>query len=417
MFLRRFALTHAGCIERLEIDFRKADKTPRKWTLILGENGAGKSTILRALALLTAGSEALPELLPDPSRWIRNGRSSCLIEAEMETAQGAVRKIRLELRRGDTVLRVLSRNRKNLSDLDRALAYTDRSYCVLGYGVTRRPPGIRPGPSPAAEAFDNLRARAVATLFSPDARLHALDAWAMAQHYAGRRAGLAIVKETLAGVLPHVRFSRIDTRKRQLLFHTPDGEVALEQLSDGYQNVAAWCGDLVYRVTEMFPDFREPLKARGLLLVDEVDLHLHPRWQRLLYGFLTDKLPNLQIVATTHSPLMAHNAGQGELHFLHRRTPSSPAALSRYDGDPSSLMVHQLILSEAFAIRTVDSMAVERLREEYRRLAAKKALRARERARKAELESELADLPDWHKATRTDRRLVALLKKLERVRG
>ena len=67
--------------------------------------------------------------------------------------------------------------------------------------------------------------------------------------------------------------------------------------------VAAWIGDLLYRITETFEDYRAPLEARGLLLVDEIGLHLHPSWQRQLLDYISRKLPNFQRVVTTHSPM------------------------------------------------------------------------------------------------------------------
>jgi predicted ATP-binding protein involved in virulence len=95
--------------------------------------------------------------------------------------------------------------------------------------------------------------------------------------YRLNRVGLRTVTDTLSDFLPEMAFSRIDKDKRELIFKTPDGEVPLQHLSDGYQNVAAWVGDLLYRLSQVFEDYKNPLGARGLLLIDEVDLHLHPK--------------------------------------------------------------------------------------------------------------------------------------------
>lgn len=73
MYLVKIALQDVRSIESLNLDFRTATEDTRRWTLLLGENGCGKSSVLRAMALLLAGSEALPELLGDPDAWIRNG--------------------------------------------------------------------------------------------------------------------------------------------------------------------------------------------------------------------------------------------------------------------------------------------------------------------------------------------------------
>ena len=94
------------------------------------------------------------------------------------------------------------------------------------------------------------------------------------------KAGFASVRTRLEDLLPGVSLARIDRRNRELIFATQDGELPLDQLSEGYQNMAAWCGDLLYRITEVYRDYRSPLSARGVLLIDEIDLHLHPVWQR-----------------------------------------------------------------------------------------------------------------------------------------
>lgn len=176
--------------------------------------------------------------------------------------------------------------------------------------------------------FRHPRARSVATLFSADAALNPLETWAMDLHYRRKAAGLRIVREALRDFLTEVTFKRIDARRRELVFRTPDGDMRLGVLSDGYQNAVAWCGDLLYRVTEAFDDYRSPLQARGLLLIDEVDLHLHPLWQRRLRSYLTDKLPNFQMVVTTHSALTAQQARSGELMVLKRGAGGAPAAVS-----------------------------------------------------------------------------------------
>lgn len=97
-----------------------------------------------------------------------------------------------------------------------------------------------------------------------------------------------------------------------MIFKTPEGEVPLDDLSDGYQNVAVWVGDLLYRITSTFGDYKSPLKARGVLLIDEIDLHLHTKWQRSLLSFLKNKLPNFQLIVTTHSPMVAQQADDGD---------------------------------------------------------------------------------------------------------
>lgn len=406
MALHYLRLENFRSVRKLEIDFRAIDGSTRGWTFLLGENGTGKSSILRAIALLTCGSKALPHLLGQPDSWIRNTARMARISGVLATHDGEPREIHLEIRRGQDATEAMTANLENLRLLDDALKHTVRSYLTLGYGVSRRlSPYANSIPTPA-----DSRARGVLTLFQPDAGLIAIEEWAIDLHYRFGRKGLQTIKDTLNSLLPQCQFHSIDRRNKCLIFQTPDGLVPLRQLSDGYQNVASWVGDLVYRVTDIFQDYKDPLKARGVLLIDEIDLHLHPVWQRSLRAYLSEKLPNLQIITTTHSPLTAQLAGDGELFFLKRERKS--VKLLPFHGDPSKLMVHQLLLSPLFGLPTPDSPAVESMRAEYGGLARKKRKSELESARYAELKDELRQLPQWTEKTPADHGQFELLREI-----
>jgi hypothetical protein len=413
MFLQRITLENIRAIEHLELSFTSQDGSPRKWTLLLGENGSGKSTILRAIALILAGSEALPELLGKPDAWIRFKKKECAIHADLVTAEGEKRAIDLRLRRSDGIKEVFERNKKTLDAIDSAIRHSARNYMTIGYGVSRRLSSEKSLASVQGNVFRHPRAQSVGTLFSPDASLNPLESWAMDLDYRRKGEGLKIVKSGLRGLLPGVEFSRIDKRGHQLMFRTPDGEIPLPLLSDGYQNVAAWCGDLLYRITETFADHKKPLSARGLLLIDEVDLHLHPIWKRQLIDFLNEKLPNFQIVATTHSALTVHQAGEGELFVLKRDTPNSAPLLIPYLGEPRHLLLHQLLMSPLFGLETADSRPVEKLKNEYKALESKPGLSAVQKSRVETLKTELADVPEWDKRTPEEIKQSGLLAKID----
>lgn len=396
MFLKRLYLEDVRAIGALDLPFTDAGGAVRQWTLLLGQNGCGKSTVLRSIALLMAGSEALPELLVNPDSWVRLGAESARIAADLVTAQGEERHIELRIRRGSNVRDLFKENEEPLDRLDRALRHSTRNYLIIGYGVSRRL-GDPNRLTSSSGVFTNPRAQSVATMFSNDAVLNPLETWAIGLDYEHGEAGVGVVRQTLNDLLPGVAFDRIDKKSRRLLFRTPDGELPLDQLSDGYQNAAAWCGDLLYRITTIFGDYRDPLAARGLLLIDEMDLHLHPTWKRRLVEFLTEKLPNFQIVATTHSALTVHQAGEGELFVLKRDGASGSSTLHPFPGNPSILMLHQLLASPIFELETVDSVPVENLRAEYESLSSRPraSLSREEKRRLPEVKSRVASLPDW----------------------
>lgn len=353
MFLRDLEITNIRSIEHARLTFDDRDNQTRRWTLLVGENGFGKSAILRAIALVTAGSEALPELLGSPEQWVRNGQEHGSIRARLVTAEGETREIELSLYRGDSLRKLFQRNDATLTALDRALRHASRNYLCMGYGVTRRLASSDVHSMASGELFRNIRSRSVGTLFSPDATLHPLETWAIDLDAQARQAGLEVVRETLEGLLPGVHFREIDYENRRILFDTPDGVVPLSRLSEGYRNMAGWCGDLVYRLTEIYRNYRNPLTGRGLLLIDEVDLHLHPALQRRLRQFLLAKLPHLQIIATTNSPLTAQQCGAGELYVMQRlMLPAGPgpAMVVRFEGEPSRMPLPELLASPLFGL-------------------------------------------------------------------
>ncbi len=377
MFLKHLTLENVRCFKKLELDFGHDDGSIRKWTVVLGENGTGKSTILRALALVTAGSDALTEVLGEPDHWVRNGAETCKIEALLQINKRTLHTISLEIKRGDSVSRIISRSQTSLAALNEELGRARGSFFVAGYGTSRRL-GTERTLRPKSSGYRDLRAQSIATLFDNEVSLTPLESWAMDLDYRKSDEGMRTVRKVLSSFLPGLTFKGINREERSLEFKTPDGIVPLQYLSDGYQNAAAWIGDLMYRITEVFEDFRQPLKTSGLLIIDEVDLHLHPKWQRSLYSFLQKKLPNLQLIVTTHSAVTAQQADEKEIHYLTRR--GKTVTLNRFDSDPSQLLINQLLMTDAFGLETDESLAVENKKKRYR------VLRDTKRSEKEEIE-------------------------------
>ncbi|HUQ82684.1 MAG TPA: AAA family ATPase [Gemmatimonadaceae bacterium] len=404
MFLRKLTLENFRSLRDVELSFIDANDDIRPWTMLLGENGTGKSSVLRAIALVLAGGQALPDLLGSVSQWITAGRKACVLCAELTTADGDIRSLRLELHPDDTIVDIVNRNAETMGQLESALRHSPRNYLVCGYGVSRRLPTGRRTAGANDSGFQSVRARSVATLFSADAQLTSLEAWALDVHYKLNDRGLTLIKQSLDGFLPDTTVEKVDRRGRRLMMRTPDGVLPLSQLSDGYQHVAAWVGDLLYRITDTFDDYKKPLSARGLLLIDELELHLHPLWQRQLRAFLTEKLPNFQIVATTHGALTAQQSGPGELFVFQRDAKSKESELSAFAGDPQQLLVHQLLMSDAFRLPTLNSPEVEAVRDEYEALVAKTRKTPAQKRRTLELARQLQDVPDPTSMSKTEQR-------------
>jgi predicted ATP-binding protein involved in virulence len=395
MFLKSIKFKNFRCFSNHELSFVNDDsgqkkENIRRATVLLGDNGTGKSNLLKGIGLVTAGRDALAELLDEPESWIQVGKKFCQLDAVLKTAAGEERRVFLRIEAKDSVSRVLDRAKESLAELDEALEHTNRNYFVLAYGASRQL-NVNRGRRARSSAYSHARALSVATLFNPDEVLTPIESWAMDLDYLKSRGAMSVIRKVMSEFLRGVEFSRIDKEGGQLIFKTPFGTVPMSQLSDGYQNVAAWIGDLLYRVTEIFGDYSAPLKTRGLLLIDEVDLHLHPRWQRDLLEFLRRKLPNFQIVATTHSPITAQQADENELHYLERRGRS--LKLHPFSGVPKALLLHQLVMSDVFGLTSDESAALEKKKARYEKLCYAEKHTAAQKKEMERLEKELSVAP------------------------
>ena len=366
--------------------FKDENNDIRKWTLLLAENGMGKSTLLKAIALVTGGSDAIVDLLGESSDWIRDGQQNCEISAllvpkkEEEGEEREDHEIHLTIEQGDTPDQVVEKNEEEFAWFDSTenKEEEDRNYFVLGFGASRRFSRVN-----NTSGFTNKRAQRVATLFDPDASITPFDPRTMSFDELN----------VLSNLLPEI--NRIDEQDGQLLFDTPDGIVPLHCLSDGYLAIVTWMGDLLLQVLENFDDFksseRSPFEKRGLLLIDEIDLHLHPKYQRQLLTFLHEWLPNFQFVVTTHSPMTAQQAHAAELHCLTRE--AEDISIFPVPGDPRILLLHQLIMSPLFGLDTDESQKVEDMKNRYRQLRDKSDRSSEENTELEELAEDLTNLP------------------------
>ncbi|HEV7668539.1 MAG TPA: AAA family ATPase [Thermoanaerobaculia bacterium] len=173
-----------------------------------------------------------------------------------------------------------------------------------------------------------------ASLFSDYVNLVDAEEWLLVEDYARTREisepqaelRLERVKAILIDLLPDVSALRVAQRKSRpgerirpaIEVLTPYGWVSLSDLSLGYRTMIAWTVDFASRLFELYPDSPNPLAEPAVVLVDEVDLHLHPKWQRQLRSHLTERFPRTQFVVTAHSPLVVQASENENLVVLRR---------------------------------------------------------------------------------------------------
>jgi predicted ATP-binding protein involved in virulence len=116
---------------------------------------------------------------------------------------------------------------------------------------------------------------------------------------------LTAVRTAIRHFMPHMDNLRVRRRPRLHMAIDKNGETLnVAQLSQGEKSLMALVGDIARRLAMLNPALDNPLTGDGIVLIDEIDLHLHPSWQRSLIDRLTQTFPNCQFVITTHSPLV-----------------------------------------------------------------------------------------------------------------
>ncbi|MEP7125332.1 MAG: AAA family ATPase [Byssovorax sp.] len=139
--------------------------------------------------------------------------------------------------------------------------------------------------------------------------------------------GLVAVRETIRGLVPGCTDLRYRSKEGELVALFEDGRrLPARLLSDGFRTVLGLAGDLAWRCATLNPHLgeRAALETPGVVLIDEIDLHLHPNWQRTIIDDLRRSFPLVQFFMTTHSPFIVQSLRAGEVIAL-----SGPAHLEK----------------------------------------------------------------------------------------
>ena len=140
------------------------------------------------------------------------------------------------------------------------------------------------------------------------------------------------------------------------------GELSLMQLSDGIRNMIGLVADIAYRAVKLNPHLENaPKQTPGIVLIDEVDMHLHPKWQQTVLTDLTKAFPNIQFIVTTHSPQVLSTVKKEQIRILGDNVVSTPSTHSF--GEDSSVL-----LAELMNVSPLPPLEIVEKRKEYQRL-------------------------------------------------
>jgi predicted ATP-binding protein involved in virulence len=130
---------------------------------------------------------------------------------------------------------------------------------------------------------------------------------------------LDAVEAAVCACLPGAKAFRYDFTHQELRFSFEDGRhLPFRLLSGGYRNLLGLVADMAWRTVVLNPRHAAdaPSRSEGVVLIDEIDLHLHPRWQRVVIGGLRSAFPRVQFVMTTHSPQVVSSAKGAWMRIL-----------------------------------------------------------------------------------------------------
>jgi energy-coupling factor transporter ATP-binding protein EcfA2 len=406
MHIHKVSLRNIRGFETLDFDLVRPDGKYSGWTVFTGDNGSGKSTLLKAIAVGLVGKDTARSLQLSFHRWIRDGTAQeessiqleivrceeddTLTDPGREPSDHFPAKIAFENGSKETTLRKAKPSGKyqKYSTPERTIWSLDADgWFSCGYGPFRRvfgasPEATRQMVAPTTERF--------VTMFQEAASLAEVDQWMRLlkhkelENKDAEREQLALVLELLRDdLMPNrITVDRVDSDG--LWLRDRNGvQLAWGEMSDGYRAAAALLADIVRHLigtygleglTEKTTDGKTVIKRSGVVLIDEIDAHLHPEWQREIGFWLKRHFPNIQFLVTTHSPIICQAADPNGLFVLPEPgSDAKPCPLS--DEEYRKVIASRpdtILLTSAFGLQNTRSPRAVEGRAEFAKLEAKK---------------------------------------------
>lgn len=398
MKISRLYLKNVRCFDELEIDFKK----PGSSILVIGENGDGKSSVLRSLAMGLCDQSSASALFRElPGEFVRHGAEKAGTRIEVDLNAGSYNyRIVTKIKSLETFERVEQEHYRwrGQSGKPEPIDQDDfpwHNIFASGYGA-----GIRVQGTADFEYY--LTADAVYPLFRYDTPLQNPELIVrrlveQARNKRGNPAAnekkmLGDVKRLLAGLLDLDEEDQLELTLTGITIRGRWGTASLSSLGDGYRSVVTWVLDMIawwFLKQQQEEKDGVPTRVSGIVVVDEVEQHLHPRWQRNIVSRLVSSFPDVQFVLTTHSPLVASGCENVAVHKLDSgaHTVESPYGWLAED------VYRMMGLLKGTRSRSFRTEVLDEFRELDQKRLRKTASRS-ELARLAELERRLNELPE-----------------------
>ncbi len=402
MYIRRALLKDLKGFRELDFSFERPGGGYAGWTVLTGENGSGKTALLKAIALALVGPDVARALQPALTGWIRSGSTEAEIAVQIvahesdKFVRGGRRPERplwaeldLEMNGGPEVsMKTAARKRSSKKGpLNGPWAENAAGWFAVGYGPFRRLYGA----SPEAQRLMSgvSRVARFATMFKEDATLLEGELWLKDLNYRkleAKRREARVLEQTISLLNDDflrngIRVDKIDSDGLWLR-DASDTTLPLSEMSEGYRAALALMIDIMRHLGNIYPESdlvstengHLVVPYEGVVLIDEIDAHLHPEWQRRIGYWLKERFPNMQFIVTSHSALVCQAADPGGL--FHLPPPGSeqvPFQLSNRDFSKiKRSKADEILLSPAFEMTHTRSPEAVAGRQRLTQLRAKK---------------------------------------------
>jgi hypothetical protein len=339
--------------------------------LLLGDNGFGKSAFLKSVAL-TALGPAVGDAGIYPYMLVRRATSARRLNKRKGSVGPALPDAKITARfrsheqdRVPDSLRIIESKVavQAIGDVERlswkgddalwAPIFSAKSdaFFFVGYGAERRVAWKDRSDPVLRHSSSFVRAQRIQSLFEEGYQLVPFTVWLpeLQTRNPGRFTQVKNLLNRLTGP-GHYQFTG-EMEGGEYLFRRGSLTVPFPALSDGYRAYLGWIGDLLFHVVSTCPNEKKLVENRGIVMVDEIDLHLHPKWQMNVLPVLAKALPNLQFLITSHSPLLVGSLEWMNLIVL--EPGRSGSTLPKRIPEPvHGLDADQVLLTDFFGMAT-----------------------------------------------------------------
>lgn len=430
IYIRNLKLKNIRTFGEVELKFELEDGTLPQWTIILGDNGIGKSTLLHCVAWMSPHLPYKKDQMPEtfvPAPMINDEQNELLIRLVRKKAicykeasylnatfqsnkQLGDKKLAHKRDICETNIEIALNEKGELDHVEPALTATgdtfyDNEVLIFMYSASR----MLGKQNIDVDEVSNMLPGFIqdnTILYDAQEILHTIQYAALgADDFEKEKYQIFFnkVKEMLISLLPDFKnLSDVEIttpklvnnklKQGEVLITTKHGDkIPFDDFSLGYKTVVSWSVDLSWRLFNKYPNSPNPLAEPAIVLMDEIDLHLHPIWQIEIIRSLSKHFPNCQFIATAHSPLLVQSALEANYAVLHFYEDTVDIINEPTDIDGWS--VDQILTSEYFNIQSARGADYKKLLARRSKLIALEKLTLKQKAELKSVTEKLTRFP------------------------